>query len=679
MLRTAVGVLPPTALLAAACAGGDAPTRSEIAATSRGRMRSASRFSRTARRALLAATLSVMGAGSAAADPPGEQREPDNLGVMSLESLGSSTHRETFSMTDYTPDPIEGFNRGSLAFTRPIIHWGVRPLAKGWRAITPAAVRGSLENFYYNLGYPGRLVSLLLQAEAIDAGKETGHFLVNSTVGVAGLFDPASHLGIPTRREDVGLAFARWGSGPGFYFFLPFFGPSSGRDALGRIFDTALHPTTYLPGSGLFFNVNAFSGRIDGYETLVESYADLYLPVRALWSIQRQAAVERFAITPEDYARSNPDPSIGVLAFKPYDKGFVGDAYEGKVTVPATGRELPFSAWMQEGAAPVVVILPGIGAHRTSSTPVALAEMAFEAGYSAVVVSSPFHREFAFNGLSAPYPGYTPDDVTDLEVVFELIRDELDDEFGPRVTSATLLGYSLGAIETLFLATRQAELPRTGVRFDRFVAVNPPVDLGYSARQFDAFFDLPLEWPEAERSERVKRAILKAFVVLRDGPGDKPLPFDREESRFLIGLMGRTMISDLMEAIEKHTGQRLESAAQPRGPLQRRVHESSFERYVAEILAPHLREKHAADRETLTRQASLTALASRLAGMSEVRVFTNANDFIVSDQGRDWLRQTFGNRVTIFPDGGHLGNLADPSVQQAILDALAPSAQAAAR
>jgi ABC-type transporter lipoprotein component MlaA len=631
-------------------------------------------------RSALAACLAVLGSTSAAADPRKEQREPSNLGVMSLEGLDASTHRETFSMTEYAPDPIEGFNRGSLAFTRPIIDWGVRPLAKGWRAITPGVLRGSLDNFYYNLGYPGRLVSLLLQAELLDAGQETGHFLVNSTLGVAGLFNPAKRLGIPTHREDVGLAFARWGSGPGFYLFLPLFGPSSGRDALGRVFDTALHPTTYLPGSGLVFNVNAFSSRIEGYETLVESYDDLYLPVRALWNVQRQAAVERFRIEPQDYERSDPDPSIGVLAFKPHDPGFVGEAFEGKVTVPSTGRELSFSAWMQDGPAPVVVILPGIGAHRTSSTPVALAEMAVEARYSAVVISNPFHREFTFNGLSAPYPGYTPDDVADLQAVFELIRDELDDRFGPRVTSSTLLGYSLGAIETLFLAAQQAERPRSSVRFDRFVAVNPPVDLGYAARQFDAFFDLPLNWPEAERDERVKRAILKAFVVLRDGPGKQPLPFDREESRFLIGLMGRTMLCDLLAAIEQHTGHRLQIEPQPgRGPLLSRINQSSFERYAAEILVPHLREKHGSDRETLTRQASLTALASKLGGMSEVRVMTNANDFILSAEDLDWLRQTFGERLTVFPEGGHLGNLNDPRVQQAILDALAPSLPTASR
>jgi len=621
---------------------------------------------------VIGAALALLVFSPAAADPVEKQREQSNLGVMSLEGIDAPTHRETFSMVEYTPDPLERFNRGSLAFTRPIIHWGVRPLAKGWRAITPSALRGSLDNFYYNLGYPGRLVSLLLQAEPRAAGQETGHFLINSTLGVGGLFDPAKRLGVPTHREDVGLAFARWGSGPGFYLVLPVFGPSSGRDALGRIFDTALHPSTYLPGSGLFFNVNAFSGRIDGYETLVESYEDLYLPVRALWSVQRRAAAEHFRIEPEDYARSDPDPSIGVLAFKPHDPGFIREAIEGHVSVPTTGKELPFSAWIQERPAPVVVILPGIGAHRTSSTPVALAEIAFESGYSAVVISNPFHREFLRAGLSSPYPGYTPDDIADLQSVLDLIRDEIDDRFAPSVGSVTLLGYSLGAIETLFIAAHQADLPRSSVRFDRFVAINPPVDLGHAARQFDAFFDLPLSWPAAERDERVRRAILKAFVVLRDGPQGRALPFDREESQFLIGFMGRTMLADLMALVEKLTGERLQIQPQPeRGALMSRINQSSFERYAAELLVPHLLERHGSDRQTLTRQASLPSLASKLQGRTDVRVITNANDFILSAEGLDWLRHTFGDRLIVFPDGGHLGNLQEAEVQQAIVDGFA--------
>jgi ABC-type transporter lipoprotein component MlaA/pimeloyl-ACP methyl ester carboxylesterase len=636
-------------------------------------MRTHPGISRAVRVIVVAVTLGVGLGGQASADPSETQREQSNLGVMGIDGLESSTHRETFSMIDYTPDPIEGFNRGSLAFTKPIIHWGVRPLAKGWRAITPGQMRESLENFYYNLGFPGRLVSLLLQAEIGKAGVETGHFLVNTTLGIAGLFDPAEHMRIPTYREDIGLTFARWGSGPGFYLFLPFFGPSTGRDALGRIFDTALHPTTYIPGSGLFFNVNAFSGRIEGYETLVESYHDVYLPVRALYNIQRFAAVERFEIKPEDYADSDPDPSIGVLRFKPRDPGFVGDAVEGEVTVPSTGRELPFSAWMQDGPAPIVVILPGIGAHRRSSTPVGLAELAFERGYSVVAVSNPFHREFLLNGLSSPYPGYTPDDVADLHVVFELIRAELDDEFGPIVTSATLLGYSLGAIETLFIAATQDQRPPDNVRFDRFVAINPPVDVDYAAQQFDAFFDIPLNWPAAERDQRVKEAILKAFLVLSDGGEPDRLPFDREESQFLIGFLGRTQLTDLMTVIEERTGQPLQVQQQPRrGPLMSRINQSSFERYAAELLVPHLIERHTANRETLTRQASLTGLSSKLSDNSSVRVFTNANDFILSSAGLAWLRETLGDRLTVFPDGGHLGNLWAPQVQQSILEALDP-------
>lgn len=621
---------------------------------------------------LLLATAQVPGALADAADA---QREQSNLSVMGVDELSSPTHRETFSMIDYTPDPIEGFNRGSLAFTKPIIHWGVRPLAKGWRFITPTPVRESLDNTYYNLGFPGRFLSLLLQAELVKAAKETGHFLVNSTIGLAGLFDPASRFGIPTHREDMGLTFARWGSGPGFYLFLPLFGPSSGRDALGRIFDTALHPTTYIPGSGLFFNINAFSSRIDGYETLEAAYDDLYLPVRALWGTQRHIAAERYAIPPEAYTESDPDPSLGTLLFKPKDPEFFASGAERAVAIASTGRELPYSVWVHEKPAPFVVIIPGIGSHRSASTPVALAELAYNHGYSVVVVSSPFHREFLQNGLSSPYPGFTPDDAEDLYAAFEAIRDDIDDVYGPIVSSVQLMGYSLGAIETLFVAAAQSGRPKDAIPFDRFVAINPPVNLRYALRQFDGFFDIPLKWPESERNQRVKETAMKAFLVLR-GEGKEQearLPFTREESQFLIGFMGRTMMMDTLAAIEERGGGRLQLQKQPnRGPLVSRINQSSFARYAEELIIPHLLTKHGsgASNESLVEAASLTSLTGALAENDRIRILTNANDFILSEDDLRWLQQNLGSRVTVFPDGGHLGNLYLPAVQTVVLEAL---------
>ena len=189
---------------------------------------------------------------------------------------------------------------------------------------------------------------------------------MNTTAGIAGLFDPATRWGIWTYRQDVGLAFARWGAGPGFYLMIPFLGPSSGRDALGRLFDMALNPLTYVPGAPLLFNVNAFSDRVDGYEALTAGEPDIYLAARALWAVQREIDVQDFEISEEDYAASDPEPSLGILLLKVHDSEFPGDAVEGTVTMSNTGRELPYSVWLQDHPAPLLFILPGIGAHRGS-------------------------------------------------------------------------------------------------------------------------------------------------------------------------------------------------------------------------------------------------------------------------------------------------------------------------
>ena len=603
-------------------------------------------------------------------------REPSNVAVMGIDQLRNPTHRETFSMMQYTPDPIQGFNRGSLKVTKGVIDYFMKPLAKGWRFITPTRVRQSLDSFFFNLGYPSRLLSLLLQAELKKSGVETGHFIVNTTVGLAGLFDPATRLGIPTYRQDFGLAFARWGSGHGFYFFIPVLGPSSGRDALGRLFDTALHPLTYLPGSGIFFNMNAFTFRVDGYETLVESYEDLYFPIRAMWATQREIAVERFEIRPEDYAASDPDQSLGSLLFKVEDVEFPARARRRSVEMANTGRSLPYSLWLQDEPAPLVYIIPGIGAHRHSSTPVALAEMAFERGYSTAIVSSPFHWEFLVNGLTAPYPGYTPGDAEDLYAALSLIQRDIERWRPGKVTSAKLMGYSLGGIETLFVAAAQKERAPDALRFDRFVAINPPVEVRYAALQFDAHFDAPLRWPEEERDQRVKELIMKAFLVLQQGLEEgKPLPFSRSESEFLIGFMGRTLLNDAMAAIEAKGAPSLtlqEEDAEHRGPLLALINQSSFRNYADQLIIPYyLKELGGGlDRDQIARKAGLRSQEQMLRTNDRIHIFTNANDFIMGDENLAWLRGVAGDRLTVFPQGGHLGNLHLEPVQQAVLGAL---------
>jgi hypothetical protein len=274
-----------------------------------------------------------------------------------------------------------------------------------------------------------------------------------------------------------------------------------------------------------------------------------------------------------------PENGSGSLLLKPDAPKFPTRAKEHRVEVQTTGPKVPYSLWLQPKPAPLVFIIPGIGAHRNASNPVALASMAFRRGYSVVTVSSPFHREFLLNGLSVPYPGYTPSDADDLYDALSEIYEDLQRCYAGKVTSAKLMGYSLGAIETIFIAGDQKHPPPDALHFDRFVAINPPVDLRYAARGFDGYFDAPLKWPEEERDQRVKELAMKAFLVVQQGlPDGKGLPLDRTESEFLIGLSGRTTIMNTLAAIEAKGGKPLRIEPEDgdrRGPMLDVVNESS--------------------------------------------------------------------------------------------------------
>jgi ABC-type transporter lipoprotein component MlaA/pimeloyl-ACP methyl ester carboxylesterase len=598
------------------------------------------------------------------------------MSVIGVDELRSSTHQHGFALVQYMPDRIEGFNRGSFHLTKAAVDWVVLPAAKAWRLLLVEPIRQGLQNVFTNLAYPVRLMSLLFQGRVEDAGTETGRFIANTTVGLAGVLDLASHHDVPLYREDFGLVFANWGVGPGTYLVIPILGPSTARDAFGRIFDFFLNPTSYVTGAGLVSAVNGFSFRIDGYETLSKAETDLYLALRAFFSVQRQIAIERFEISEEAFETSDPEPSIGSLLFRPDDPTFVRRGDERRIRAPATGRRLPYSVWLQDAPAPLVFVIPGIGAHRLSSNPVALAELLFENGYSAVIVSSPFHPEFIRSGLSTPYPGFTPSDAEDLYGVLSRIEEDLESQAPGRIGEKLLMGYSLGGIQSLFIAAARPERPADGLRFERIVAINPAVDLEFALRGFDDFFDAPLAWPEDERDRLVKELAMKSFLIALEGlPEGRPFPLDRIESEFLIGLAGRTTMMNALIAIGQRgapTLEILEVEDGDRGPLLGPINQSSLGRYFEELALPFFLAEsgEAVAPEVLLERANLTSQGEALREDAKVRVLTNRNDFILGEESLLWLEGTFDDRLVVFPDGGHLGNLHVPAVQARMIEAL---------
>jgi len=147
---------------------------------------------------------------------------------------------------DTSRDPLEGFNRAMYTFNDKFDRYLLKPVAKGYHAITPTPVRKSISNFFGNLHDPGIMLNNLLQGKPGQAASDLGRFLVNSTVGIAGLFDVATKMGLQKHNEDFGQTLAVWGVGDGPYLVLPFFGPSNLRDGPSLIVDWETYPPNHM-------------------------------------------------------------------------------------------------------------------------------------------------------------------------------------------------------------------------------------------------------------------------------------------------------------------------------------------------------------------------------------------------------------------------------------------------
>lgn len=153
--------------------------------------------------------------------------------------------------TQANKDPLEGMNRGVYKFNQVTDKAVIKPIAKGYKAITPSPIRTGVNNFFSNLGMVTTVVNDLLQLKFAHAFTDAGRFVINTTFGIAGFIDVASMDKIEKRKEDFGQTLGYWGLGSGPYLVLPFLGPSSVRDTTGLAVDTATSdPITYTHNIG---------------------------------------------------------------------------------------------------------------------------------------------------------------------------------------------------------------------------------------------------------------------------------------------------------------------------------------------------------------------------------------------------------------------------------------------
>ena len=190
-------------------------------------------------------------------------------------------------------DCLEGVNRTLFGFNVGLMKWVFRPVGMVYASMFPRCAVNAIGRCSKNMEWPARLFACLLQAKFAGAGEESLRFLVNTTLGVVGLFDPAGEwLGLQAHDEDFGQAFASWGIGMGCYLVLPLQGPTSLRDAVGLIFDSLLDPKTYIPyGGSWLFRINSGALNYGDFRLLVDANKDPYVLAKQLWVIARQLKI----------------------------------------------------------------------------------------------------------------------------------------------------------------------------------------------------------------------------------------------------------------------------------------------------------------------------------------------------------------------------------------------------
>ena len=257
-----------------------------------------------------AAAAPEAGTERAEADAPGlapTQAEPDYAvlyGEEPYDPVADPTLPDPAQMQAGN-DPWEPFNRRMHRFNNAVDRTVARPLATAYMKVVPRPVRLGVSNFFNNLGQPVSAVNALLQGKPVQAGHALGRFVVNATLGIGGIFDPATDANIPFRSEDFGQTLGVWGWRNSRYLELPLFGPRTVRDAFGLVGDAPLSPTRQLNDDQTRWMLQGLQlvdlrTQLFVVDRMREGAADDYALVRDAWMQRRQYQIFGDSLSDED-------------------------------------------------------------------------------------------------------------------------------------------------------------------------------------------------------------------------------------------------------------------------------------------------------------------------------------------------------------------------------------------
>ncbi|MBF6624305.1 MAG: serine/threonine protein kinase [Pseudomonas stutzeri] len=334
-------------------------------------------------------------------------------------------------------------------------------------------------------------------------------------------------------------------------------------------------------------------------------------------------------------------------------------------------KRLTYRLARQPGAAPLIFIISGTGASYAAGKTESLKRLFYGAGYHVVQLSSPTSFDFIAAASRFATPGYSPEDAQDLYRVMQAVRAQQHDL---PVTEFHLTGYSLGALNAAFVS--QLDETRQSFNFKRVLLLNPPVNLYTSISNLNKLVQTRVEGIDSSTTfyelilEKLTRYYRQQGVIDLDAAmlfdfQQSPLRLSDEQMAMLIGSVFRFSSADIAftsDLINRRglivpPGYSIDEGTSLE-PFFRRALLCDFDCYLTEQLIPMWRARQdGGGLPQMNQQVSLYALEDYLRGNPKIAVMHNADDLILGPGDLGFLRRTFGERMTLYPRGGHCGNL----------------------
>jgi hypothetical protein len=340
--------------------------------------------------------------------------------------------------------------------------------------------------------------------------------------------------------------------------------------------------------------------------------------------------------------------------------------------------DVALAVYRQPRRAPLLFIVAGLGSNPYFGVGPYLASLFYREGFHVIILPSPMSWNFALSASRSGVPGYPPADARDLYAVMQTTLAELRSRFDLRTTSVNFLGVSLGALEGAHLSVLDAEEKKVGI--DKFLLINPPLDLAYAIGKIDEWSALAVKFGPDKSQQLIARglSIVDSFAnVRRDDPAvfqrlTKQLgAFNTQEIQFLIAANLISQLPELVYVTQVINDQKVLRA--PRNEMRKRLEEAksiTFGDYDRRIALPRWQKQAndpQADAPGFIERGSLAFILDSLRTNPKVHIMHNADDFLAPRNSIAALKETLGKQMTLYPHGGHLGNLWFPENKSEIL------------